>query len=562
MTRSISGARGGLGHVAGVSLLAAIAYLYALDGLHIPHIGDEAPYVEIARLTAESGDWLPLRTAPGLESTKPPALFWIGIAATDWGEQWSLFRLRLPIVAVTFLTALVVFWTARRLELDRVAAALAGLTYLAFYSTFQYGRPFLTNAPETLFVFLAFALVLLRRDLGSWTWPAAGLSLGLACLFKSFALVVPAGAAMGWLLWMESGSRLRAFVFRDGPRLAVVVALALGVFALWPALDPDPASIFRHFVLEENFGKLSGRGYLGGLVSGPYALHRIWLGHLANAGLLAVPLVYVAVEDFRDRLRLEPGRKALWILVLAFLVVYSLPSQRQGSYLLPSVPALAVLMAWRWRDIPDGWFRVFAVPGAAVSAVVLWVMLGVQEQALPPGGYRAWHFAVPGLALVLWMGLAAGPRLLRSAFHAFVFVTLLSLAAAVAPFEGPLGRFQPERVNALAGRRIYVPSEFVSKHERHRLLLPGARIVGYDAADAEERARRLEAGHFVVLHRPLRAGLDGPFRVFATRLDLRSRQTLEEMMRIVFRREVELLVRHELVVRLHRRERRIGENVP
>ena len=160
-------------------MLAVVAYLFQLDGFYIPHIGDEAPYIQITRLTVESGDWLPLQTAPGLENTKPPALFWLGTVATEWGEHWSLLRLRLPIVTVTFLVAALVFWTARKLELDAKTAVIASLTYLGFYSSFQYGRPFLTNAPETLFVFLSIALVLVRAA-PSWGSLVAAVVVALA----------------------------------------------------------------------------------------------------------------------------------------------------------------------------------------------------------------------------------------------------------------------------------------------------------------------------------------------------------------------------------------------
>ena len=51
--------------------LAATAYLYGLGGLHIPHTGDEAPYLQITRLTAQSGRLLPLQAAEGLDNTKP-----------------------------------------------------------------------------------------------------------------------------------------------------------------------------------------------------------------------------------------------------------------------------------------------------------------------------------------------------------------------------------------------------------------------------------------------------------------------------------------------------------
>ncbi|KPK09802.1 MAG: hypothetical protein AMJ68_11170, partial [Acidithiobacillales bacterium SG8_45] len=70
-------------------LLAVIAYLYSLGSLTIPNIGDEAPYFQITRLTAESGHWLPLKAAEGLDNTKPPMLFWQGIVSTNWGKDWS-----------------------------------------------------------------------------------------------------------------------------------------------------------------------------------------------------------------------------------------------------------------------------------------------------------------------------------------------------------------------------------------------------------------------------------------------------------------------------------------
>ena len=110
----------------GVFVLALAVYLYALDGLYIPHIGDEAPYIEIARLTGASGAWLPLKTAPGLENTKPPLLYWVGIVSTQWGRHFTLFRLRLPIVLYTFVLAALVGFVTERLTKDRVRGALGG----------------------------------------------------------------------------------------------------------------------------------------------------------------------------------------------------------------------------------------------------------------------------------------------------------------------------------------------------------------------------------------------------------------------------------------------------
>jgi hypothetical protein len=124
-----------------VSLIGVVAYAYALGGLYIPHIGDEAPYIEITRLTAQSGAWLPLQTAPGLENTKPPALFWLGMVTTGWAQHFTLVWLRLPVLLCTFATAVVVFVLSRRSGAALEQSYLAGLTFLGFHSSVQYGRP-------------------------------------------------------------------------------------------------------------------------------------------------------------------------------------------------------------------------------------------------------------------------------------------------------------------------------------------------------------------------------------------------------------------------------------
>ena len=504
----------------------------------------------------------PHRTAPGLENTKPPALFWLGIVTTRWAESFTLFRLRLPIVLCTFLTAGLTFVVARRLTRDLECGYIAGLTFVGFYSTYQYGRPFLTNLPETLFVFLAFALVLVggQHRERYWLWLLVGLSLGVACLFKSFALVAPVGLAITWHAlvihrFQRHRFQRRAFVRFDVPRILVASGVALACFAMWPVLDPEPAEILRHFVLEENVGKLGGDGYLRGLFTGPYSLHRLWFGHLANAGLFALPLVYLVVISVRDRARMSVDEKSLWILILSFLVVYSVPGQRQENYLLPSVPALAVLMAMRWRDIGSRWFHVFNLPAIAALAFLIPLVVAMSKDVLPPGSYAGWQLALPVLALAGWIVVTVRPSMAGYGFHALVFATLLAVAGAIAPFEGPAGRFEPARVEALRGRQVFVPESFIRRHERHRFLLPGVRIESYDPMDTKAVTQLFESGRIVVVHRGLGETGFGPFRVMARRLDLTSRHTREEMWRIAFHRELDLLVRQELVVRRFRPER-------
>ena len=146
-------------------LLAVFTYFYGLDGQHIPKNGDEYPYEHIVRLTAASGDLLPLQSQmENMRNTKPPLLFWQGITSTGWGKDWTLWQLRYPSVIYTLLTAAMLFLLGWKLTGKLETGFIAALTFLAFFTTYRFGRPFLTNPPEVFWIFLPFFVLLHWRQ--------------------------------------------------------------------------------------------------------------------------------------------------------------------------------------------------------------------------------------------------------------------------------------------------------------------------------------------------------------------------------------------------------------
>lgn len=286
-----------------VATLGIFSYLYSLGGMYIPSTGDEGPYFQITRLTAATGHWLPLQPAEGLGVTKPPLLFWQGLAASNWGQDWELLRLRLPIVAYTFLTALMVFWFTRRISHDIESAAIAGVSFMAFTSVFHHGRPFITNLPEVFFLSLTYFLVLAfkERDLSrSYAfWIVLGLLVGLAAWVRSIFLLAPVGLALSiYLLWQRQWHIVK-FIKADVPRLIVFTLTVLAIFGLWFIIDPNPEAIFREFLLGENISKLKVDSYWHNFFSGPYPVFTVWFGIFRNAGFLALPLLYVVIYSLR-----------------------------------------------------------------------------------------------------------------------------------------------------------------------------------------------------------------------------------------------------------------------
>src|SRR5262245_41180393 len=227
------------------TVFAVFTYLYGLDSLHIPKNGDEYPYEHITRMTAASGHWLPLQSElPELRNTKPPLLFWQGIVSTDWGMDWSLWNLRWPSVIYTLLTAVLAFLLGWRLSGQLETGFVALLTFLAFFSTYRYGRPFLTDAPSVFWLFVPCVVALLGQNKILDSRVSAPLLIGtltgIGLLYKSFALVLPVGLWFAWVYLRRRHYSVTTFVARDTSRLVILGAVALAIFGLWFLLDPDP----------------------------------------------------------------------------------------------------------------------------------------------------------------------------------------------------------------------------------------------------------------------------------------------------------------------------------
>ena len=406
-----------------LAVAIALGYLFQLGGDHIPRNGDELVYVHIARLTAESGNWLPLVSSYDfMRNTKPPLLFWQAMVAGGWGDRWTLFNLRLPSVLYLWGTALMVGVLVHRVVVGAqagsphpnpfpegegtsrgegtskgvVEGAIAAIIFLSFFSTYRYGRPYLTSAPETFWlfgVFFAIAWSPAKLMASRWKFPLlAGVAIGIGCLYKSFAMVAPVGLGLA-LCFQTLGARkalwqiVRPGVVRDGLKVAGICTLALAVFGLWFALDPLPGEVWREFVVGENAGKFkSSPGYFKVALSGNGGVLVILTGYFVNAGLL-LPLVvgtaWTAWRSYRNKVTITDAEKVMWLWLLALALVFMLPNQRSARYLIPAMPAVAVLVALYWQRVARAWFvitLVFCVLGAlSMGLIALGAVRAMQD---------------------------------------------------------------------------------------------------------------------------------------------------------------------------------------
>ncbi len=544
-----------------LAIAVALGYLLGLGGDHIPRNGDELVYAHIARLTAASGHWLPLVSSfDFMRNTKPPVLFWQALVAGDWGAHWTLLRLRLPSIAYTWAIAGMVgllTWKIIRSERAGDSAkmsnatpdrhqghavsmgAIAAIVYLSFFTTYRYGRPYMTSAPETFWLFgIFFALAWSPAKLmaSRWTFPLlAGLALGIGSLYKSFAMVVPAGFALA-LCYQSVGAKkplwnpFRHGVFTDGLKVFAICALGLSLFGLWFALDPQPGEVWREFVVGENAGKFkSSPGYLKVAFSSNGFI-TILTGYFSNALFLlpvSVGCMVAAWKAYRKKTPVSDAEKIMWLWLLGLALVFMLPNQRSTRYLIPAMPALAVLMALYWHRTGRIWFGLSLVMCAVGAAAMGWIAYGAiratQDQSLYSPAY--WVFLV-----VIIVACVAG--LLKQGWTRPVTAlagvsVLFALAWATEPFNGRLARFKPETNALLQGQPVAVPSNFNGHFERYEFIITGVKVVPYFAeqpVDYDNVDELLKTHRYALVQRRVRQAPCTKCRIIDMRWDLRSRQ--------------------------------------
>jgi 4-amino-4-deoxy-L-arabinose transferase-like glycosyltransferase len=558
----------------GLAVLIAIAYLFGLSGDHIPRNGDELVYAHIAKLTAETGKWLPLVSSYDfMRNTKPPVLFWQAMVAGGWGEHWTLLNLRLPSVMYTWGIALMVGLLTWKTVRDTAAplgtgtedpadrmhsagnhhhaltmGAIATIVYLSFFTTYRYGRPYLTSAPETFWLFgvlFAIAWAPARLMASRWKFPLlAGLAIGMGCLYKSFVMVVPVGFALA-LCYQTLGARkapwqiFRPGIVADGAKVVGICMLALAIFGLWFAIDPQPGEVWREFVVGENAGKMnSSRGYFAIAFSGSSGVLTILTGYFSNALFLlpvAVGCCVAAWRAWRQRQgtakTISDAEKTMWIWMLAFALVFMVPTQRSTRYLIPAMPALAVLIALYWERIARIWFSLtllLCLGGALAMGLIAYGGVRATQNSWL---YSPFYWLFIGVLAVACVAGMARRELTRRAATLSSFAVLFALAWVTSPFNGDMGHFRPETDALLKGQPVSVPSNFNGHFERYEFIIPGAKIVPYFAAqpvDYQDVDALFKNTRYALVQRRVGQKPCDGCRIIDTRWDLRSRQDERE----------------------------------
>jgi hypothetical protein len=281
----------------------------------------------------------------------------------------------------------------------------------------------------------------------------------------------------------------------------MTVVAALMCFGLWLWLDPHPAQILKDFVLRENAGKFNtgGESYWLNLLWGQSSLWRIVVAYPLNAGLLALIVVALFMDAAKRRHHLSSMEVLLWIWIIVLALFFIIPNQRDERYLLPAMPAIALLAALRLGHLPR-WIFTLTI---AVSGLIIFGLLGL--------GFLLQYHAAIGSLYPLWVvfPLAAGlgviavgllqKDLTRALLAPSILCVYLGYTLFLIPLDHGPGLFIGEGSESMIGHEVSVPANFNAREESYGFLLPGAVMKPYD------HWRKPPASEFVVISLPLDA---------------------------------------------------------
>jgi|HubBroStandDraft_4_1064222.scaffolds.fasta_scaffold04619_2 4-amino-4-deoxy-L-arabinose transferase-like glycosyltransferase len=413
----------------------AFLFLYGLAQFGL--IGaDEPRYAQVAREMLERHEWITpvLGGQPWLE--KPPLYYWQAMIAyrvfgvNDWAARFP------SAVDASFLVLAVYFFLRGfrpGFELDGalIAASSAGVIGYARAASMD----------------MALAAAFTIAMLGWWAWRASGKRIYLTVFYGFMALGALAKGPVALFLAVLV-IVLYAAVVRESrlvlktlwlPGVLLFCAVAMPWYVAVQARNPE---FFRVFILDHNLGRFSKDLY--------HHTEPFWY-YLPVTALGLVPGTVFVIAAFLERVRWWWGKRSsaneadldcenqfgvfacCWLIVP--LLLFSISQSKLPGYILPAIPAGALLLADYLRQhldqrdakpVPTGLAVLHAL--LAGSLIIPALLIGYIVRHRPSGG-RPMLVALAA-AFVLCAGIVltlvrkAGLRMLR-------FVTVIPVLLTV-----------------------------------------------------------------------------------------------------------------------------------
>jgi 4-amino-4-deoxy-L-arabinose transferase-like glycosyltransferase len=355
-----------------LTLLILFAWLAALAWVRPLSLPDEGRYVGVAWEMLWSGNWLvpTLDTLPYFH--KPPLFYWGTAAAlAAFGvNEWAA-RLVSLLAATGSAFALYVFMLRWNAPTAR-ASLLVLATTPFFFGGAQFANMDMLVAACVTCCILCAADAVLAAENGRprrLTLAASYVFAALGVLAKGLVGVALPVLVIGvWLLLSARPGMLLRLIWLPG--LALFSLIALPWFVLMQMRYPE---FLDYFFVNQHFQRYLTQGF-----NNP---RPFWF-YVPIFLLATVPWIGFVLATARDRDGSQMTRRdvslLMWTWLAVTLVFFSIPASKLIGYVLPAVPAFAVLVAHGvMRSAKENSSPFLSAPFFALTAALICVALTI-----------------------------------------------------------------------------------------------------------------------------------------------------------------------------------------
>jgi 4-amino-4-deoxy-L-arabinose transferase-like glycosyltransferase len=448
-------------HRAFFILIAMAATMFLCDiWVYREFVRAESYFALGARTMVERDEWLTPHAPDELQLNKPPLTYWlIGVSYRLLGTSYG--TARLPSVLAALLVLAIVYGLGA--WLDGIRAGLISAAILASsYLFLSFARMAMSDMLLTLCVttsLTCFLVALVGRTTRSRSLVFIGyVALALGVLTKGPVALALVAVPIGLELWARR-DRANVKRLRLVSGLGILLLVAAPYFLIvYLRAGPSP---LKFFFLSENLLRFTGQIYEGGSRPFWYEIAAFF----SDFAPWSVLILLAAWFDWRRR-RGEGSSEAkriLYLWLLWIVALFSLASFKRDYYLLPAMPAAALIIGplfARAEGLPIIARRVLAAFLVICSSVTVIVALFSLRAATLLSAQTSLRFlplvlAVLGTAaVVIWV--MRGKTWQASLISlTTIWATILSLQLSLLPAFVRYLPTSPLAAKIPAGRVVY-----------------------------------------------------------------------------------------------------------
>lgn len=366
-------------------VLVAVLCSRFLGMAFFPFVDTTEPrYAEIARLMAETGDWITPWFEPGVPFWgKPPLSFWAQAAAIRIFGL-SEFSLRLP----SWLATLAIVWLVWRLAVQFWNQGVARWSTLVFASmalTYISAGAVMTDsflALGTTLSLVSFCLVMSGEG-GLWRWAFfIGAAIGLLSKGPLSIVLIGIPISLWILVSRQEVVGLRKLPWWRGALLTLLLTCPWYVLA-----ELKTPGFLDYFIVGEHIRRFLDPGWAGDLYGSAHDQPKgmIWVfwlwasfpwGVVGLAGLIVGWVQGRGLSPIRQAF-VDPATGFLLMGTLAPMLFFTVAGNTLWTYVLPSLPFAAILIGLWIAKLSTGWVSQLRAALVGVVPVLLTLFVGL-----------------------------------------------------------------------------------------------------------------------------------------------------------------------------------------